>query len=198
MKTVGLTGGIACGKSTVAQILRDDLHLTVIDADLVSREVTAKNSAGLAQIVEAFGTEILTGEASLDRKKLGRLIMERPERRKQLEAITHPLIREEISSRLSALKAGGAAVAVVEAALMVETGSYVLYDDVIVVTASRETQLQRLAVRNGFDAEEAARWVDSQMPIELKTAVATVVIENEGSLEDLRNITLQAWSRLEF
>ncbi len=198
MKTVGLTGGIACGKSTVARILRDDLHLTVIDADLVSREVTAKGSVGLAWIVDGFGKEILTEEGSLDRKKLGGLIMARPERRKQLEAITHPLIREEISARLSALKAGGAAVAVVEAALMVETGSYMLYDHVIVVTASRETQIERLALRNGFGPEEAARWVDSQMPMDLKVAIASVVIENEGSLPDLRESTLHAWGLLQF
>ena len=198
MKTVGLTGGIACGKSTVAQVLREDLHVTVIDADQVARDITALGSVGLAWITEAFGSDVLTSDGVLDRKKLGSLVMQRPERRKQLEAITHPLIREEISSRLNALAAAGAAVAVVEAALMVETGSAQLYDHLIVVSASRAAQLARLKSRNGFDGEEAERWVDSQMPMAEKEAAATVVIHNEGSLLALRTATLAAWGQLDF
>lgn len=198
MKTVGLTGGIACGKSTVAQVLREDLHVTVIDADQVARDITALGSVGLAWITEAFGSDVLTSDGVLDRKKLGSLVMQRPERRKQLEAITHPLIREEISSRLNALEAAGAAVAVVEAALMVETGSAQLYDHLIVVSASRAAQLARLKSRNGFDGEEAERWVDSQMPMAEKEAAATVVIHNEGSLLALRTATLAAWGQLDF
>ena len=198
MKTVGLTGGIACGNATVAQVLREDLHVTVIDADQVARDITARGSVGLAWITEAFGPEVLTADGVLDRKKLGSLVMQRPERRKQLEAITHPLIRDEISSRLNALEASGAAVAVVEAALMVETGSAQLYDHLIVVSASRATQLARLASRNGFSGEEAERWVDSQMPVAEKEAVATVVIHNEGSHLALRTATLAAWGKLDF
>ena len=198
MKTVGLTGGIACGKSSVAEILRSELHLTVIDADQVSRDITSEGSVGLAWIVEAFGAEVLAADGTLDRKALGRIVMQREERRRQLEAITHPLIHEEISSRLNALESAGSAVAVVEAALMVETGNYTLYDHVIVVSASRETQVRRLAERNGFGQDEAARWVDSQMPMELKEAVATVVIQNEGDLAALRRATLDAWRQLDF
>ena len=198
MKTVGLTGGIACGKSTVADILRQELNVTVIDADQVARDITAKGSVGLAWITEAFGTEVLTEDGALDRKRLGALVMDRPERRKQLEGITHPLIREEISARLNALEAAGAAVAVVEAALMVETGSAALYDFILVVSASPATQLARLEARNGFTADEAQRWLDSQMPMAEKERAATVVIRNEGSLLALRTATLAAWNTLDF
>jgi dephospho-CoA kinase len=198
MITVGLTGGIATGKSSVAAILREELSLPVIDADQVSRDITARGTPGLAWVVEAFGEDVLNTDGSLDRRALGSLVMSQPHRRKQLEGITHPLIREEIQARLTALERGGAAVAVVEAALLVETGSHEHYDRLLVVTCSPDVQRARLMSRNQYSAEEAERWVEAQMPLEQKEAMATAVIRNDGDLEQLREATLVAWDGLEF
>ena len=198
MKTIGLTGGIASGKSTVAQILREDLNITVIDADQVSRDVTAKGTPGLAWIVEAFGPDVLDAAGGLDRAALRSIVQADRNRRKSLEGITHPLIRQEIEDRLTALEAAGAAVVVVEAALMIETGSYQHYDRLVVVTAAPETQVARLMERSGMDEEAARQWVDNQMPTADKAALANVVIENDGELEALRDRVLGAWSELEF
>ena len=198
MKTIGLTGGIASGKSTVARILREDLNLPVIDADQVSRDVTAKGTPGLAWIVEAFGPDVLDDQGGLDRAALRSIVQADRNRRKALEGITHPLIRQEIEDRLTALEASGAAVAVVEAALMIETGSYQHYDHLLVVLADEETQVARLRERRGMDEDSARQWVANQMPGEEKAAVATVVLRNEGSLEQLREAVLEAWGQLEF
>lgn len=133
MKAVGLTGGIASGKSTVAGLLRDQ-GVPVIDADRVSREVVAPGSAGLAEIVRAFGPQVLAADGSLDREALGRRVVADAEDRRRLEAITHPRIAAEIGRALDTCAAEGAPVAVVEAALMVETGSFRRYDIFLVVS----------------------------------------------------------------
>lgn len=198
MITVGLTGGISTGKSTVADILRRELNVPVVDADQVARAVVAPGTDGLARIVEAFGTTVRLPDGSLDRKALGAIVMADPDRRRVLEAITHPLIREEIEARLTALEKTGAAVVVVEAALMVETGSYALYDRLMVVTCDPETQLARLIAREGLAADEARRWIASQLPLSQKEALADVVVRNDGGREDLIRATLEAWAALEF
>lgn len=198
MVTVGLTGGISTGKSTVSRILREELHLPVLDADQVSRDTTAPGSVGLQRIEQAFGAEVIKADGSLNRQALGAIVMADPARRKELEAITHPLIREEITRRLQALEGAGAAVAVVEAALMVEAGSYELYDRLLVVSCQEETQLRRLMARNQLDEHEARRWIAAQMPLAEKEAYADQVIFNDGSEEDLVKATLAAWWALEF
>lgn len=198
MKTIGLTGGIASGKSCVARILREDLNLPVIDADQVSRDITAKGTPGLAWIVEAFGPDVLDEAGGLDRAALRGIVQADRNRRKALEGITHPLILQEIENRLTALEKAGAAVAVVEAALMIETGSYQHYDHLIVVVAEPETQLARLVQRSGMPEADARQWVENQMPSEAKAALATVVLHNDGSLEDLRTLVVDAWAELEF
>lgn len=198
MVTVGLTGGIATGKSTVAALLRSELHVPVIDADQVSRDVTRTGSPGLAWIIEAFGDGVVAPDGSLDRKALGRLIAERPDQRRMLERHTHPLIREEIEARLTALEASGAAVAVVEAALMVETGSYRLYDHLLVVTCDPTLQRERLMARRGISAEQAQKWMDMQLPLAEKEAVASRVIRNDSSLAELRERVLETWESLQF
>lgn len=198
MVTIGLTGGIACGKSTVAGILRDELNLPVIDADQVSRDITARGTPGLAWIIDAFGEDVLTPDGSLDRGALGAMVRADPHRRKQLEAITHPLIREEIEGRLTALEAAGAAVAVVEAALMIEAGTSSHYDQIVVVSASPEIQKTRLMDRNGWTSEVADQWIANQMSAEQKESYATVVVRNDWDLAALRKAVLTAWGQLEF
>lgn len=198
MVTIGLTGGIACGKSTVAGILRHELNVPVIDADQVSRDITARGSPGLAWIIEAFGEDVLTEDGSLDRGALGAMVRADPHRRKQLEAITHPLIREEIEGRLTALEAAGAAVAVVEAALMIEAGTHVHYNQIIVVSASPEVQKQRLMARNGWTSDVADEWIQTQMPAQDKERYATVVVRNDWDHAALRKAVLDGWGQLQF
>ena len=195
MKTLGLTGGIACGKSTVAGLFRR-WGLPIIDADAVARAVVAPGSPGLAAVVERFGDGVLQPDGSLDRKALGALVMADAGARSDLEAITHPRIFEGIRLGLAALAEDGHPAAGVEAALMVETGSYRLYDAVVVVAASPGVQRRRLMLREGMDAETADRWLAAQLPLDAKTAVADVVIWNDGDRDALTREAERAWSTL--
>ncbi|MCO4769977.1 MAG: dephospho-CoA kinase [Deltaproteobacteria bacterium] len=198
MITIGLTGGIATGKSTVADILRKELSVPVIDADQVSRHVVEPGRPALAEIVHHFGVDMLTPTGELDRKALGAVVMGNDEARAHLERITHPRIREEIEARLTALEATGAAVAVVEAALMVETGSYALYDRLLVVSCEPQRQLHRLMQRNHLNETTARAWISSQLPLEDKERLAHAVIRNDGDRDALTSRTLEVWHTLEF
>jgi len=195
LKTVGLTGGIATGKSTAARVLRE-LGAPVIDADQVSRDVTAPGSTGLAAVVEAFGAGVLAADGGLDRKALGAIVMSDADQRKRLEGITHPLIIAAMMTRLRDLALAGEPAAVVEAALMVETGSWRSYSELWVVTCAPETQLQRLMARNAHSREAAERWIGSQLPLADKEAVATRVFRNDGDVEALRAAVTAAWTEL--
>ena len=196
MRTIGLTGGIATGKSTAARILRETLGVPVIDADQVSREVSAPGSEGLAEIAAAFGEGILTPDGALDRQALGRVVMADDDARLRLQAITHPRIRAAMLEALMALAQAGHPAAAVEAALLVETGSYTLYDALWVVTCDPDTQRARLMARQGIDEAEARRWIDSQLPLAEKEAVATSVIRNDGDLDALEAAVRAAWAAL--
>ena len=198
MITIGLTGGIATGKSTVAQIMREELNVPVIDADQVSRDVVATGTPGLAVLVQAFGPQILRVDGALNRRSLGQLVVGDAVARRQLEGLTHPLIREEIEARLTSLEGGGAAVAVVEAALMVETGSFRFYDQIIVVSCRPEVQLKRLMARENLSEGQAAQWLATQAPLARKEAIATCVIRNDGELKDLPSLVHQAWQQIEY
>lgn len=185
---VGLTGGIACGKSLVASILADQ-GIPVVDADQVARDVVAPGTAGLASVVEAFGTGVLAGDGSLDRKKLAAVVFAEPAQRKKLEAILHPLISIESMRQLAGVP-DSAPYAVYDAALLVENGIHRMLPAVVVVTAPPDVQRARLMARDGLDAEAAAARVAAQMPLEQKVAVATHVIDNGGDRERTRERTL--------
>jgi dephospho-CoA kinase len=182
MKSVGLTGGIACGKSTVAEILRAR-SVPVVDADVIAREVVADGTEGLALVTARFPSVAQPG--GIDRKALRDLVSRSEEARRDLEAILHPLIGARIVEALANLARGGAPLAFVEAALMIETGSYRRYDAVVVVTASPDVQLRRLMARDGMREEDARRFIATQMPLEEKKKVATVVIANDGDRDAL-------------
>lgn len=195
MTVVGLTGGIGTGKSTVAALLRE-MGAAVIDADQVSRAVVEKGSVGLQRIVDAFGPEVLDDQEGLDRAAMRRRIVSDPDAKATLEAITHPLIAQHIGGWLAARSAEGAAVAVVEAALMVETGSYRNYPHVWVVSANRATQVARVQQRDGVSRDDAEAIVASQWPMEKKEAVATRVLRNVSDLATLRAEVEAAWASL--
>lgn len=196
MKTIGLTGGIATGKSTVARILREALDVPVIDADQVAREIVAPGQPALAEIVTRFGQGVLLADGQLNRRALGAVVMADPEARKALDGITHPRIREAIQRQLRQLAEGGAPAAAVEAALLVETGAYRLYDALLVVSCSPQTQLQRLMSRERMSEEEARLWVQSQLPLAEKERLGTVVIHNDGDDASLRAAVRSAWATL--
>ena len=195
MLKIGLTGGIACGKSTVAGILKD-IGVPVLDADQVARDVVAVGTEGLEEIKAHFGADICLNTGELDRTKLRDIIINNPEQKKQLESITHPRIFMHMMQWQKDQESAGHQVTLTEAALMVETGSYKMYDALIVTTCRHDIQLTRLMNRNELPMQTAQKWIASQMPIADKIAVANVVIENNDSIETLRTQTIQKWTTL--
>ncbi len=198
MRTVGLTGGIACGKSTVANLLRAR-GVPVLDLDQVAREVVAPGEPGLDEIAARWPAVVVTdaqGRRSLDRKALGAVVVADPEAKRALEAITHPRIWQRMDAWLAERAREGAPVAVVEAALMVETGSYRRYDTLLVVSCSPAVQRARLAAREGYDAETVERWLAAQMPLAAKEAVADAVIHNDTSEDALAVEVDRVWSEI--
>jgi dephospho-CoA kinase len=190
MITVGLTGGIACGKSTVAGLLRER-GVPVLDLDAVAREVVEPGQPALAAIAARWPEVIRDGR--LDRKALGAQVVADSASRRELEAITHPAIWTAAERWLAAQTAPAV---VVEAALMVETGSWRRYDKLLVVTCSAEVQRRRLQAREGYDAATAERWLAAQLPLVEKERLATAVIRNDGELDALRSATEAAWAGL--
>jgi dephospho-CoA kinase len=176
---VGLTGGIATGKSTVADTLRS-LGAEVIDADQLARDVVAPGEPALADIVREFG-DVRNADGSLDRKKLGAIVFNDSGRRKRLEAITHPAIRERFLARLSALEARGyEGLVFFDAPVMIESGNYRNMDRLVVVFTDETTQRRRLMTRDGMEAAEASSRMAAQMPVIDKAKLADYVIDNTG------------------
>jgi dephospho-CoA kinase len=182
--TFGLTGGIGTGKSTVARLLRER-GIPVVDADQSAREVVAPGSEGLAEIAQVFGASFLLEDGSLDRAAMRAHVIRDDAARKRLEQITHPRIFLAISRDLRAHAEAGATLMGVEAALMVETGSYKMYDALVVVSCSPDTQLARVIARDGVDEADAKQIIATQAPLADKEAVADHVVRNDGSLADL-------------
>jgi dephospho-CoA kinase len=177
---VGLTGGIATGKSTVSEILRQ-LGGEIIDADRLARDVVEPEQPAWKQIVAEFGGGVVTAEGALDRKKLGAIVFADPERRKRLEAITHPAIRARFQARLDELAAQGfAGIVVFDAPVMIESGNYKNMDRLVVVVTDDATQAARLQERDGTDEAEGRRKIASQMPLAEKAKLADYVIDNSG------------------
>ena len=181
---VGLTGGIASGKSTVSRQLAE-LGCPVIDADLLAREVVAPEEPAWREIVETFGREVLRPDQTLDRARLGAIVFADPEKRRRLEAITHPAIQARRQARLDALAARGFdGLVVQDAALLIEAGGAAHVDRLVVVYATREAQLERLRRRDGLDRTEAERRLASQMPLAEKVRLAHYVIDSSDSPEE--------------
>ncbi len=192
---IGLTGGIAAGKSSVARMLAE-LGAPVLDADQLAREVTRPGSAALRAIVESFGAEVLTAAGELDRAALGRRVFTDPEARRRLEAITHPAIVAEGERRIAELGAAGQRAVVYEAALLCETGRHRELDRLIVVTAEDATRVSRLMARSALSRVEAEARLRAQLPQEQKAALADYLIDNSGSLEQTRVQVERVWSRV--
>lgn len=199
IKVIGLTGGIASGKSTVSDVLAE-LGAVIIDADLLSREVTLPGSKGLRRIRQVFGEGILTPDGTLDRHRLGEIIFHDDSARARLNSIIHPLVIERTTEQLRALQdrakeQGKALVAVVDAPLLIEAGVDSICDEIWVVAVSREVQAERLMKREGYMLDEALSRIDAQMPLDEKKRRATRVIDNEGTPEDTRKTVLETWRK---
>ena len=186
MKLVGLTGGIASGKSTVAKILTE-LGAAIVDADMLSREVVAPGHDGWKEIVANFGGDVLQADQNLDRQKLRTLIFNNPDARKQLEAIIHPRVRALAERRIREHGEAGYAVVVYEVPLLFEGNLQEWLRPVILVASNVDIQRQRLQRRDGLDATAAQKHIDAQMSLEDKRKLADYVIENDGSLADLES-----------
>lgn len=181
---VGLTGGVASGKSTVAALLRE-LGAVVVDSDALAREVVEPGTPGLAAVVEAFGPEVLTADGRLDRPALGAVVFGDEPARRRLESILHPLIRARAAELEAAAPAG--TVVVHDIPLLVETGQADRFDAVVVVDVPVETQVARMVRDRGMSREDALARVKAQASREERLAVATQVVENTGTREDLRD-----------
>jgi dephospho-CoA kinase len=183
-RVVGLTGGIASGKSTVARAFAA-LGMPVIDADLLAREVVAPGGDALRELAAAFGTEILSADGSLDRKALGARVFGAPAALAKLNAITHPRIGMLSATRVREALASGAPYVLYEAALIVENNLHRTMGALVVVSVSPDVQRARLMAREGLSADDAELRLRSQAPLEAKLKAATYVIDNSGPPEAL-------------
>ncbi|MAQ15988.1 MAG: dephospho-CoA kinase [Sandaracinus sp.] len=181
--TIGLTGGIASGKSTVADCFRS-LGAAVVDADQVARDVVAPGSEGFVAVVDAFGAEMVGEDGTLNRAKLGALVFGDAEARKKLNAITHPRIAAESQRRIAEQSRTDAPYVIYEAALLVENGMAKAFGALIVVAVAPERQLARLMARDGSNEADARARIDSQLPLEEKVALADWVITNDGAMPE--------------
>ena len=192
---IGLTGGIACGKSAVSDRLRLRGAI-IIDADRIAREVLAPGSEGLKRVVARWGDSILGAEGALDRARLGALVFGRPEERQALEAITHPLIASLSAQQISTALAQRPPLVVYDAALLVEAGRAEQFRPLVVVTTTPQIQRDRLITRDGISADAAQSRIDAQLPLEQKERLADHLINNHG---DWRSLDMQVdalWAQL--
>lgn len=191
----GLTGGIASGKSTVARMFAE-LGAAVVSADAIAREIVASGMPALDEIRTAFGENVILPDGTLDRRRLGDIVFSDTAKRRQLEEITHPRIRETMARRIDDAARRGQPV-IAETPLLFESdASLALVDVVIVVYISPELQLQRLMARDGLSREEAQARIDAQLPLAEKVMRADFVIDNEGDPASTRSQVARIWQEL--
>ena len=197
MKVIGLTGGIACGKTTLSSMLKE-LGAAVVDADEISRSLTAEGGEALPLIREAFGDGVFNGDGSLDRKALGSAVFASESEREKLNAILHPMVYGRMEQEIRFCKEKGFAVVVLDVPLLFETGGDRLADITLCAVVPEEVQIQRLYSRNGLSREEALSRIRSQMPNEEKARRSHIVIDTNRPLQELEqmiNTLYQEWSQ---
>ncbi len=186
MLIVGLTGGVASGKTAISQVLKEE-GAYIIDADQIARELVQPHKPAWNELIGAFGKEILQEDGSIHRKKLADKVFADPKKRKLLNQILHPRIKEEMGRRTKEIgQKDPEAIVVIDAPLIVELGDHREMDKLIVVASTQTQQIERLKERDGIGPEEALRILSSQMPVEEKVNLADFVIRNEGSLEEMK------------
>ena len=194
MLTIGLTGGIGSGKSTVAQIL-GEFGAPILDADKVAHTTYAPGAPAYDAVVAAFGADIVASDRTIDRKKLGAVVFASPERLNKLTSIVWPATFESIRRNVVELRTGGAKLPiVVEAAILIEANWHPLFDEIWLVRASREQVIARIESQRGLKPAETEARIRAQLSDEERAKHATLVIENNGSIEELRELLKSVWS----
>lgn len=192
---IGLTGGIASGKSTVSAKLKE-LGAAIIDVDILSREVVSKGEIAYNRIVQCFGENILLPSGQINRKRLGGIVFSDKEKLALLNSITHPEIINKVKDRIQELKASGKKVIVVDAAILIEMGLYKYVDSVWVVIVDRETQIKRLIERDKYDYKESENRVNSQFTNDVRRKYADVIIDNNKSIEEVGKRLEELWNNI--
>lgn len=196
MLIIGLTGGVASGKSLVSEIWRKE-GAYIIDADKIARDLVKPYSVSWNKIVNVFGIEIVQEDGNINRKKLASIIFSDPEKREDLNKILHPLIKEEIQKRIDEIrKKNPQAIVVIDAPLLIERGEYHEVDKVVVITSNENNQIERIKLRNGLQKEEAKKIIESQLPLSEKLKVADFVINNDGSIEDVKKKAIEIFKEI--
>lgn len=196
MLKVGLTGSIAVGKSFVCEVFRE-LGCAVLDADQVARDVVATGTVGLSRVVEGFGKSVLTPDGSLDRALLASIVFADEEKRLLLNSIIHPLVFESQNEWLAEVESDDPnAIAIVDAALMIESGGYKRFDKLIVVWCEPDLQLQRLMTREGISREVAQARIAAQLPQAEKKRYADFLIDTSNGYDDTRQKTTEIFRQL--
>ncbi|MDA8126840.1 MAG: dephospho-CoA kinase [Deltaproteobacteria bacterium] len=197
MLNVGLTGGIACGKSTVARMLMEK-GAFLIDADALAHAVEAPDKPAWHEIVRHFGRGILRADRTINRRKLGAIVFANPAELEVLNRIVHPAVQQERLARIAAIRAEHPeAIILSDVPLLIETGMTDQFDLILLVYLPREGQIARLMARNGFSREEAEKRLASQMPIDAKLPYADIVVNNEGTPEETQRRVEAVWEELE-
>jgi len=196
MKTIGLTGGICSGKSTVARFL-EDLGAVIIDADKIGHEALEPDTEVWHKVVDTFGRQVLTSGGSIDRKRLGEIVFGSPELLLKLNQITHPRIYQMAKTRLEDCRKRGASVVVLEAPLLPKVGWASLIDELWVTTASEAAALRRLQERRGLSRTESLARIRSQVPVQEQINCADVTIDTDCSLEELKIKIEELWQGLD-
>lgn len=194
-RVIGLTGGIATGKSTIANLF-DQKGVPVVDADLISREIVKPQMKAYQKIVTQFGQAVLSSDQTIDRKKLGKMIFNDPEKRAQLNQITHPIIIEQIIEQRDQLIKEDHPLIVLDIPLLFELNLKQLSEKILVVYTSGETQLERLKLRDQLSEEAALQRINSQIAIGKKKEEADFVIDNNGSLKETKDQFLEIFENL--
>jgi dephospho-CoA kinase len=196
MLKVGLTGGIASGKSTVSAMF-EALGCHVLDSDAITRDLFRPGNPVNAAVAEAFGRHVVAEDGSINRKVLGELVFNNPELRQKLNSVVHPAIKVRQAEFLAAERTDDPhAIGIIEAALMVEAGTYADYDKLIVVTCPPEIQRERLRQRSQLTAEQIEKRIASQMPMEEKVKFADFVIDNSGDANETRRQVGEVYEKL--
>jgi dephospho-CoA kinase len=193
-RVIGLTGGIASGKSTVTRIL-ESLGAVIIDADMLSREVVEPDEPAWGAIVAEFGAGVVNPDRTINRQELGRLVFADPEARMKLEKITHPAIARRAEEKLAACRTKSVPVVFYVAPLLIEAGRTALADEIWVVYADEATQLERLITRDGITADDARSRLAAQMPMDKKKQYGRVVIDNRGTERELEQKVREVWEK---
>lgn len=192
-RVIGLTGGVATGKSSVAMFF-SERGVPVIDADQLARDAVLPGSPALEQVILLFGKEVLTHDGLLDRKRLGTLVFSDPEKRRRLEGILHPEIRRLAEELICRAAGAGHQRLIYMAPLLIEARAAERVDTIWVVTVRPEIQMERLMRRDGISREQAQRIIDSQMPLSEKERYGSVIIDNSGTEAETRKILETVWA----